>query len=586
MNTDLVRTTGLRKRETLWVTLGSVVFSLCFGYPIVAHLTHGGVSQWSLNDWDLNMEWLWVPFYTVTHFHQFPLWDPYKCGGIPLLANPQSIFLTPLFVLDLSFGPAIGVHLEVVAHIAIAFAGAYFLARVLRLSPLAAIASGGTFAGSSWYYGHLAVGHCVMMSYTYVPWIVALFCLCAERRRLVPGLLAGFLMALILMEGGLYALPQTALMLALLALIFALQRRSVAPLVALAVVGVFTIGFAAVKLLPSIAFVGFQPRGVPPTESNHLGAFLVELFSRNQDPAIVHPGQDWGFYEYGAYVGILYAGLALLGSVRRPAQSLPWLILSFALLALAAGNFGAYSPWVLIHKVPLFVDLRLPTRGLIPFTLTVAVLVGLGVDAMCAPRTGWVPTIAPLLVGLALIDSWLVSPSYLSYAVIGQEPSLPSSKEFHQMSSSTLSGHMFMGAKANIGVLGCYEVVGLGANPRGYDQPGYRGEQYLLGPGTVTLTRWTPNQLSYDVVAPGPTVLIVNQNYDEGWHLLRGKGEVFLQDGLIAVRLPAGRQHLEIVYRPRSFVIGLGITMLIFAATFAVWLYERRLAREGSFVEG
>jgi len=306
-----------------------------------------------------------------------------------------------------------------------------------------------------------------------------------------------------------------------------------------------------------------------------LSAFVLELFSRNQDPAIVHPGQDWGFYEYGAYVGIFYAGLALLGSVRRFAQSLPSLILSFVLLALAAGNFGAYSPWVLIHKVPLFADLRLPTRGLIPFTLTVAVLAGLGIDAMCAPRIGWVPTIAPLLVGLALIDSWLVSVSYLSYAVIGQEALLPSSKEFHQMSSSALFGHMFMGAKANMGVMSCYEVLGRTANPRGYDQPGYRGEQYLLGPGTATLTNWTPNELSYNVLAPGPTVLIVNQNYDEGWHLIRGKGEVFSREGLIAVRLPAGRQHLEIVYRPRSFVIGLGITMLTFVAMFVIWRYER-----------
>ena len=190
-----------------------------------------------------------------------------------------------------------------------------------------------------------------MMPYTYVPWIVALFYVCAERRRLLPGLFAGFLMALVLMEGGVYALPQTALVLVLLALILALQRRSASFLVALIVVGVSTIGFAAVKVLPSIAFVGFQPRLVPPTETNRLSAFLLELFSRNQNPAIVHPGQDWGFYEYGAYVGIFYAGLALLGSVRRPAQALPWLILSLVLLALAAGDFGAYSPWVLIHKL-------------------------------------------------------------------------------------------------------------------------------------------------------------------------------------------------------------------------------------------
>ncbi|MGD0075263.1 MAG: hypothetical protein ABSD31_13130 [Candidatus Binataceae bacterium] len=577
MNTDIRKKNALTRREVLWVALGSLVFSLYFGFSIVTHLTHGGVSQWPLNDWDLNMEMLWVPFYSITHFHQFPLWDPYKCGGIPLLANPQSIFLTPFFVFHLLFGPAIGVHLEVIAHIAVAFAGGYFLARVLGLSMFAAIASGGAFAGSSWYYDHLAVGHVVMMPYTYIPWIIALFYLCAERRRLVPGLLAGFLMALVLMEGGVYALPQTALVLALLAAILTLQWRSANPLVALVVVGVSTAGFAAIKVLPSITFVGFQPRYVPPIETNGLSALLIELFSRNQDPAIVHRGQDWGFYEYGAYIGIFYGGLAVVGCVRRTAQALPWLIVSFVLLALAAGNFGPYSPWVLIHKVPLFVDLRLPTRGLIPFTLTVAVLAALGVDVMCAPRTGWVPTLAPLLVGLALIDSWLVSPSYLSYAVIGQEASLPSSKEFHQLSSPKYFGHMFMGAKANTGILSCYEVLGPRVSPRGYDQPGYRGEQYLLGSGTVTLARWTPNQLSYDVLAPRPTVLIVNQNYDEGWHLIRGKGEVFSRGGLIAVGLSAGRQHLEIVYRPRAFVIGLGITMLTFIVTLVVWRYERRL---------
>src|SRR5208337_1906719 len=106
------------------------------------------------------------------------------------------------------------------------------------------------------------------------------------------------------------------------------------PLLALSVIGASTVGFVAVKLLPSLALVGVQPRLVPPIEVNHLRFFLLELFSRTQDPAIVHPGQDWGFYEYGAYVGIFYGGLALLGTTLRPARALPWLILSCMLLAL------------------------------------------------------------------------------------------------------------------------------------------------------------------------------------------------------------------------------------------------------------
>ena len=565
----------LKRREALWLTVGSIGFALCFGYSIVAQVNHVAFSQWPLNDWDLNMEMLWVPFYTVRHFGQFPLWDPYKCGGIPLLANPQSIHLTPLFVLDLVFGTDAGVHLEVIAHIAIAFAGAYFLARVLRLRPMAAVATGGAFAGSSWYYGHLAVGHCVMMAHAYVPWVIALFCLYVERGRILFGLMSGFLMALILMEGGVYALPQTALVLSLLALILAIQRLNGMPLVALGVVGLSTIGFAAVKVLPIIAFVGIQPRPIPSPERNYLNDFFLELFSHNQNPAIVHAGQYWGFYEYQAYIGVLYAALAVVGIIRRPAQSLPWLVLSFVLLVLAAGDFGPYSPWVLLHQLPLFTDLRLPTRILILLTLTSGVLAGQGVEAMCAPGLGWPSTVAPLLVGLAVIDSWLVSASYLSYAVIGQEPAIAYSDQFHQMSEPYLFGHMYMSARANIGVISCYEVLGRTAYPRGYDQLGYRGEQYLLGSGKVTLTNWTPNKLSYDVIAPVPEVLIVNQNYDEGWHLIKGEGSVFSQGGLIALRLPAGQEHVELLYRPRAFTIGLGVTTLSFLVTLGVLLYER-----------
>ena len=485
----------LKKREPLWLALGSIAFALCFGYPIVLQLTHGAASQWPLNDWDLNMEMLWVPFYTVSHFAQFPLWDPYKCGGIPLLANPQSIYLTPLFVLHLLFGPDTGVHLEVLAHIALGFAGAYFLARVLRLRPLAAIASGGTYAGSSWYYGHLAVGHCVMMAHAYVPWVVAFFYICAKRCRPLPGLCAGFLMALIFMEGGVYALPQTALVLVLLGVLLVLKQGNVAPIGALAIVGLSTVGFAAIKLLPLVAFVGIEPRPIGSPETNYLSDFLAELLFRNQDPAMVRAGQVWGFYEYEAYVGYFYATLALIGVIRRLRQSLPWLILSLILLSLAAGNLGAYSPWVLIHRLPLFADLRLPTRILILFTLTLGILASIGVDAMAAPIVGWLPTITPILVGVALIDSWVVNAPYLAYAVIGQEKPIASSPDFRQMSSSELYGHMYTAAKANIGVLGCNEVLGRTANPTGSDQSGYKGEQYVLGSGRVQLTDWTPNKL-------------------------------------------------------------------------------------------
>ena len=51
------------------------------------------------------------------------------------LQDPYAFFL-----LDLMFGPLIGIHLEIIAHLALGFGGAYLLARVLEAGKLGAIA--------------------------------------------------------------------------------------------------------------------------------------------------------------------------------------------------------------------------------------------------------------------------------------------------------------------------------------------------------------------------------------------------------------------------------------------------------------
>ena len=61
----------------------------------------------------------------------------------------------------------------------------------------------------------------------------------------------------------------------------------------------------------------------------------------------------------------------------------------------------------------------------------------------------------------------------------------------------------------------------------------------------MALSNWTPNALSFEVEVPSPTVMVVNQNYEPGWRLVKGRGDVFSRDGLIGVLLPAGRQQLE-----------------------------------------
>ncbi len=136
---------------------------------------------------------------------------------------------------------------------------------------------------------------------------------------------------------------------------------------------------------------------------------------------------------------------------------------------------------------------------------------------------------------------------------------------------------MFGTALSNRGAVACHEVPPLYGSPYsviGANQPGYFGEQYLTRSGAVTLSRWTPNALSYNVDTPSSNVLVVNQNYDQNWRLAEGKGEVFPEGGLIGVRLPPGTQHLKLVYRSYLFLFGAAVTLLTCIVAFVVWRRE------------
>ncbi|MFZ0890265.1 MAG: hypothetical protein WA005_17635 [Candidatus Binataceae bacterium] len=584
-----------RTREITWVALGSLAFALCFFYRFFGRFSRLFVwSGFGRLDWDMYFQYRWVTWYTITHFHQFPLWNPYKCGGMPLFGNPQSAILTPFLLFNLLFGPTIGLHLDNIVHAAMAFGGAYFLARVLGISRLGAVACAGAFAGNASFYMYYEWGDWNFLTLAYAPWTVALLWIGAERRRLIFAAVGGLLMALMVMEAGVYQLLLTTIALAVLAPLVAFQRRSWFPLLLLAVMGAFTAGFIAIKLLPGLAFTGLQSTVRNSSEAHSMHDILVALFS----PDGQHSGnQSWT--DWTTYIGILFGGLALLGTLQFR-RAFPWVILAFVLLALARGDFlGACSPWVLLHKLPFFASMRNPERWLMAFTLVAGVLAGFGTDAICKIAKPWGMIVAVLLVGLALMDTWVVAERQLYFLVENYEDfeeadrpeasaalADPSFRQFYNPNLLGMTGikvfmpesRMTSAAKANRGLLVCYEVDGLkppDTQALGYNQAGYQGEQYLLGPGKLTLNRWTVNALSFDVDVPVPTVMVVNQNYDPGWHLAQGQGMVVSKYNLIGVEIPAGKQHIVLAYGSRPFLIGLGITLATFVM-MSLLLVRRR----------
>jgi hypothetical protein len=585
--------------ESLLVTLGAIAFAVAFTWPILHRLPFIGLAD----DWAEHLQPDWAAYYTITHFHQVPLWNPYRCGGMPLLAHPLSICMSPLFLVQLILGPFIGVNLQIPIHIAIGWLGGYILGRCIGLGAIGSIACATIFPASSWYYLHLAIGHLEYLPGMYMPLTIALLWFGIRRQRAIFCMLAGLLLALTLAEGGVYQCTRVLLLAGVLGLYLSLAEGSWAPIWGLTIFGFAAIGFGAIKLFPCwYDVMRIHPRPIAELEFNPISALLTGITTRDQfwdrfAAGRPIPGAAWAFFEWGAYVSVMSFALAAIGLVTSPRRAFPWLIVAALFFVISIGGPQPWYPWAILHHLPLFSSERVPERCLMGFVFGVGVIAGFGADFL-ARRISYAGIIlASSLIAAILIDAWLVNrpnlntpaetapPSAFGEAVQGARLSgLPisvsSSPEFRQFWGSPWE--MVGTSESNMGSLFCNEgMTDFYDTSRrsvvGFNQAGYFGEQFLVRPGSVNLARWTPNVLTFDIDTPTENVLMINQVYDSDWRVIEGSGEVISAGSLIGVKLPPGHRHLRIAYRSDAFRLGALVTLVTFIVAIVVWRREKLL---------
>ncbi len=562
------------------IGLSCLLLGILFGYPALAHLHALG----SANDWDQHLFYHWVPYRTVIDYGEVPLWNPWACGGTPLVANPQARFMSPFFLVHLLFGPVVGLHIEIVLHLAILAGGGWFLGRELGLRPIgrAAVALG--FLGTSAHYLHLAMGHTWALSYAYLPWILAFVWRAVRTSTLWPAVIAAALLALVILEGGIYPAPQAGLLVGATCVALAVQRRRLFPIAVAAVTGFGAAALAAPKLLPTLQLMWQFPRSTLATESTTPRLLFDALFARDQVLSRAVPpqahGLTWGFHEYGAYLGPAVAILAVVALVLARRRVLGFALLGALFLLLACGRieFGDHlslNPWGALHELPIFSSQHVPSRFLIPFVLCVAILAGFGADMLGARwgRRGQLAALA--LVALGAIDAFTIGPPNLWRMYDSPVGAAGPPGAFHHEWWGDTNLMMPL-ARANRGALHCYESVYLKIAAQ-MPGPGFRGEQYLTDGSEVRLTRWSPNALDFEATGGPATVLVVNQNYHSGWTMTEPHGRTFSHQGLLAAELPAGTTRIALRYRSRAMWVG-GLLALI-AALAGAWIRRRERKR-------
>jgi hypothetical protein len=353
---------------------------------------------------------------------QVPLWTPDVFMGAPLLANSQvGLFYPPNWPLTF-LDPPTGIALSLALHSAWGMLGVYALGRrTLGLARLPALLAAVLF-GMGGYLAGKAEHINQFQALAWMPWAFLLLDRLGWTRRPRDIALLGAALALQFLAGH----PQTVFITALGLGVYGLVRPQnhstpetqrtprnareairarVVTVGLLAAAGVVVLALAAPQWIPTLELAGQSYRGAGADPQRALAfSFSPFLIGRGLLPSY----DSLIFSEYVAYPGLIGLGLAGIGMLARGRRRRAWITLLVVGVGLA---LGAYNPlYWLLANLPGFSFFRVPARWLALAALALALLGGMGLQALLdgrARRWMWLAALLAMggLAGLSPLSS-------------------------------------------------------------------------------------------------------------------------------------------------------------------------------------
>lgn len=582
-----------------------IAAALVFISPVLNDIHNVGVS-----DWDSHFFYHAVPLRTITEFHQFPLWNPYYCGGNAMLAAPESNFLAPSFFLVLLFGEVVGVKLIIALYAVLGFLGMYLLSRILGMARLSALVPAVIFMMSSWFPLRISEGHSSFLPFALLPFVAAMYIKSFNEKNWWRwAALAALFYAWMIFAGGVYPFTVTSIFLGFFCLLSMIRTRSFKPALTLAAIVVMAFFLSAVKAIPQYEFMNSFPRKTEAVEYHSVELLGKSLFSRNQRVTTQDPefyvkafesqeehakafwagAKPWGWHEYGAFTGVA-AFVLFIGSVATIRKSWPWLVISITTLLMSLGEFSPVDVWSILHRLPVVSSLHGSSRVMPLFIFTFAIAAGFALSrAEEAVERKWKKAgllLAGVAVAVVFVEMFTVSRPVLKDAFNEPAPKAVKNETFRQLIVKEPTKVNYSSFLSNTGVLNCYDTMRppIKAVPYGNDEgrknPGYMGEAFFAsGKGKASVTYFSPNLVIVDAAPVGKDTLVLNQNFFKGW---KANGRDAVDHwGLVGTPVDAGKKQVAFKYSPRSFKIGFVISVI--STLFVGWLIIRPCRRYPTF---
>ncbi len=558
----------------LFFTAVSAIFFL----PLVQNF-----SNWGLYDWDQHLFYHEAPRTSILNYGQFPLWNAHYCGGTPLLANPQSPFLSPFFFLVLLFGALAGLKLQILFYFLLGLFGTFLTARQLKTAPIPALLAAVIFMLSSWFALRVRVGHTTFFPFALLPFVFYFYLKSLQKPRWIAA--SALTLTIILLSGGIYPFYATVLIIGIYSFLESIGTRRFRPV--LLVIAILLLAFllSAVKLLPLLEFTS----GVPVHKDTQLTSLSVvskAFFSpfQNIEKKDVETGRDavpegrekeiatlegklpWMWHEYSAYLGVIAAILAAL-SIICYKRNWKLLLLALFFFLLALGDHSPLPIWKLLRTIPFFSSMHGPSRFIIPFVFIIALLAASALNSLKLPKKKIISLAILLVVTAELL---FVSVPLLSGTFPVEPPKnlLIDNKDFLQLYTSAPYISQYPNLLQNLGTLNCYERLHLTikALPQFIDGEPYQefiGNAYIAETNqSLNLSYFSPNKVAVSLEGAqinNTATLVINQNYYKGWKSSNSKEKSY--NGLLAAEVTSEEETVEFSYKPKSFAIGAAVSL-------------------------
>lgn len=347
-----------------------------------------------------------------------PYWNPWVNGGQPVLSNPNYGTFYPPSWLFFVAPPHYALTLMALLHAAIAFAGAWRLARRLGGGAGAAALAGVGYAGCGAYFSLLGAFP-LFLALAWLPWLLAWADEALWRPPgepwLRPALLAGVALGMQLIIGEPAGVVISGLALLALTVPAATRRLAAAPRIL--VPFVFGLAIASAQLVPTLGHLVDSPRTGLPAARATIWSMRPERLAETVFPRFFGDTQrdlsglfygwkinDRNFpYVESLYPGLLLAVLGLAALLRGPIpRRATWALCILTGVFLALGRHNPVFE-VLRETIPFLAVQRFPEKFVILSVLSLSLAGVLGWQRLLDEREAGRPQAADFPLAMALV---------------------------------------------------------------------------------------------------------------------------------------------------------------------------------------